>query len=147
MKKVLKEKQNINNVSININNINNINISNHNISNYKNINNKSLEKYNNSVNTNPFSLTFYSNKNTKKLNSKDNYIKNTPFKLYSTHNADKNNVLRYIDKTNENESTFDNLLSSILKYDKSFNKSKQKYEKKNTIKKISSKKFRITKPK
>ena len=55
--------------------------------------------------------------------------------------------MRYIDKTNENESTFDNLLSSILKYDKSFNKSKRGCEKKNTIKKISSKKFRITKPK
>ena len=144
MKKVLKDKHNINNVSININNINNINISNHNISNhnisnYKNTNNQSLNKYNNHINTNSFYLTFYSNKNQKSSKHKNDYIKKTSFKLYATNNPDKNNTLNYINKTNNSESTFDNLLCSILKYDKTFHKSKPKFEKNIKIKKISTK--------
>ena len=139
MKKVLKDKHNINNVSININNINNINISNHNISNYKNSNNQSLNKYNNHIKTNSFSLSFCSNNNLRKIENKNDYIKNTPFKLYATNNNDKNNTLNFINKTNNSESTFENLLSSILKYDKTFHKSKQKFEKKTKIKKISTK--------
>ena len=141
MKKVLKEKQNINNVSININNINNINISNHNISNFKNNTNQSLNKYNKHINTNSFSLTFCSNQNHKIIKKKDNYIKNSSFKLYSTNNTDKTNLFNIINKTNNSESTFDNLLSNILKYDKTFNKSKPKLDKRNKIKKISSKKL------
>ena len=139
MKKVLKDKHNINNVSININNINNINISNHNISNYKNTNNQSLNKYNNHINTNSFYLTFYSNKNKKGSKNKNDYIKNSSFKLYATNNADKNNTFNLLNKTNNTESTFDNLLCSILKYDKTFHKSKQKFEKNIKIKKISTK--------
>jgi len=139
MKKVLKDKHNINNVSININNINNINISNHNISNYKNTNNQSLNKYNNHINTNSFYLTFYSNKNKKSSKNKNDYIKNSSFKLYATNNADKNNTFNLLNKTNNTESTFDNLLCSILKYDKTFHKSKQKFEKNIKIKKISTK--------
>ena len=141
MKKVLKEKQNINNVSININNINNINISNHNISNFKNNTNQSLNKYNKHINTNSFSLTFCSNQNHKIIKKKDNYIKNSSFKLYSTNNTDKTNLFNIINKTNNSESTFDNLLANILKYDKTFNKSKPKLDKRNKIKKISSKKL------
>ena len=140
MKKVLKDKNNFNNVSININNINNINISNHNISNYKNPNHQSPNKYNNHVNTNSFSLTFYSNNNNnKKVGNKNNYLNNTSFKLYATNNNDKNNIINLINKTNNNESTFENLLSSILRYDKTFHKSKDKFEKTTKIKKISTK--------
>ena len=91
MKKVLKDKPNINSVSININNINNINISNNNFPNYKNQNKISNNKYNNYINTNSFSLTFCSNKNQQKTKNKNNYIKNT-FKLFSTSNNDKNNI-------------------------------------------------------
>ena len=54
---------------------------------------------------------------------------NTSFKLFSTSNTDKSNIFNIVNKTNHNESMLDNLLSSILKYDKSFNKSKQKSEK------------------
>ena len=137
MKKILKNKNNINSVSININNINNINISN-----YKNTNNQSLNKYNNHINTNSFYLTFYSNKNHKKAKNKNDYVKNTSFKLYATNNSDKNNTLNFMNKMNNNESNFENLLSSILKYDKSFNKSKEKLDKTAKIKKISTKNSR-----
>ena len=138
MKNALKNKNNINNVSININNINNINISN-----YKNPNNsQSINKCNNHVNTNSFYLTFYSNKNRKKAKNKNDYTKNSSFKLYATHNSDKNNTLNFVNKLNSNESTFDNLLSSILKFDKSFNISKEKYDKNAKIKKISTKNSR-----
>ena len=137
MKKILKNKNNINSVSININNINNINISN-----YKNTNNQSLNKYNNHINTNSFYLTFYSNKNRKKAKNKNDYVKNTSFKLYATNNSDKNNTLNFMNKMNNTESNFENLLSSILKYDKSFNKPKEKLDKTAKIKKISTKNSR-----
>ena len=139
MKKVLKDKPNINSVSININNINNINISNNNFPNYKNQNKISNNKYNNYINTNSFSLTFCSNKNQQKTKNKNNYIKNT-FKLFSTSNNDKNNIYNYTNKKNNNELKLDNLLSNILKYDKTLNRSKQKYGKKAKIKNISSNK-------
>ena len=139
MKKVLKDKPNINSVSININNINNINISNNNFPNYKNQNKISNNKYNNYINTNSFSLTFCSNKNQQKTKNKNNYIKNT-FKLFSTSNNDKNNIYNYTNKKNNNELKLDNLLSNILKYDKTLNKSKQKYGKKAKIKNISANK-------
>ena len=139
MKKVLKDKPNINNVSININNINNINISNNNFPNYKNQNKISNNKYNNYINTNSFSLTFCSNKNQQKTKNKSNYIKNT-FKLFSTSNNDKNNIYNYTNKKNNNELKLDNLLSNILKYDKTLNRSKQKYGKKAKIKNISANK-------
>ena len=139
MKKVLKDKPNINSVSININNINNINISNNNFPNYKNQNKISNNKYNNYINTNSFSLTFCSNKNQQKTKNKNNYIKNT-FKLFSTSNNDKNNIYNYTNKKNNNELKLDNLLSNILKYDKTLNKSKPKYEKKTKIKNISANK-------
>ena len=139
MKKVLKDKPNINSVSININNINNINISNNNFPNYKNQNKISNNKYNNYINTNSFSLTFCSNKNQQKTKNKNNYIKNT-FKLFSTSNNDKNNIYNYTNKKNNNELKLDNLLSNILKYDKTLNRSKQKYGKKAKIKNISANK-------
>ena len=139
MKKVLKDKPNINSVSININNINNINISNNNFPNYKNQNKISNNKYNDYINTNSFSLTFCSNKNQQKTKNKNNYIKNT-FKLFSTSNNDKNNIYNYTNKKNNNELKLDNLLSNILKYDKTLNKSKQKYGKKAKIKNISANK-------
>ena len=101
MKKVLKDKPNINSVSININNINNINISNNNFPNYKNQNKISNNKYNDYINTNSFSLTFCSNKNQQKTKNKNNYIKNT-FKLFSTSNNDKNNIYNYTNKKNNN---------------------------------------------
>ena len=140
MKKALKDNKNINKVSININNINNINISNNNFSNYKNHNIQPINKYNN-INTNSFSLTFCSNKNNKKIKNKDNYIKNRSFKLFSTSNTDKNNIFNIADKTNHNESMLDNLLSSILKYNKTPNKSKQKQEKNSKINTILSRKI------
>ena len=139
MKKVLKDKPNINSVSININNINNINISNNNFPNYKNQNKISNNKYNDYINTNSFSLTFCSNKNQQKTKNKNNYIKNT-FKLFSTSNNDKNNIYNYTNKKNNNELKLDNLLSNILKYDKTLNRSKQKYGKKAKIKNISTNK-------
>ena len=139
MKKVLKDKPNINSVSININNINNINISNNNFPNYKNQNKISNNKYNDYINTNSFSLTFCSNKNQQKTKNKNNYIKNT-FKLFSTSNNDKNNIYNYTNKKNNNELKLDNLLSNILKYDKTLNRSKQKYGKKAKIKNISANK-------
>ena len=146
MKKALKDNKNINKVSININNINNINISNNNYSNYKNHNIQPINKYNN-INTNSFTLTFCSNKVNKKIKNKDNYMKNTSFKLFSTSNTDKSNIFNIVNKTNHNESMLDNLLSSILKYDKSFNKSKQKSEKNSKINAILSKKIVHKKPK
>ena len=146
MKKVLKDNKNFNKVSININNINNINISNNNFSNYNKHNNSRENKYNNPINTNSFSLTFCSNKNNKKINNKDNYIKNTSFKIFSTSTTDKSNLFNMIHKTNNNESTLDNLLTSILKYDKNFKKSKQKLDKYSKITKISTKKLRIKTP-
>ena len=51
-----------------------------------------------------------------------------------------------INKTNNNESTLDNLLSCILKNDKNFNKSKHKLDNQAKIKKISTKKLRIKTP-
>ena len=146
MKKALKDNKNINKVSININNINNINISNNNFSNYKNHNIQPINKYNN-INTNSFSLTFCSNKNNKKIKNKNNYIRKTSFKLFSTSNTDKSNIFNFVNKTNHNESMLDNLLSSIIKYDKSFNKSKQKLEKNSKINTILSKKIEHKKPK
>ena len=147
MKKALKENQKINKVSINIHNISNINISHNDFSNYKQ-DNKFVNKYiNPSSNSKAFSLTFCSNKNTKEIKNKDNYTKNIPLKLFSTNDTIKYN---YINKTtifnkpnNNNGTTFNSLLSTILKYDKTINKSKEKYDNKKEVKNKSQNKNNI----
>jgi hypothetical protein len=141
------DKNNISNVSININNISNINISNNDYSNYKTQNNDYFLKNQNN-NDQSITLTFYSNKSNEKLKSTKNiinkYEKNLNkfrLKLFSTGDSNKisqkistnnnnKNAHSYInDKNNNNLKTqncpkkYNNLLSSILNYDKIMNKS------------------------
>ena len=142
------DKNNISNVSININNISNINISNNDYSNYKTQNNDYFLKNQNN-NDQSITLTFYSNKSNEKLKSTKNiinkYEKNLNkfrLKLFSTGDSNKisqkissnnnnnKNTHSYInDKNNKNLKTqncpkkYNNLLSSILNYEKIVNKS------------------------
>ena len=141
------DKNNISNVSININNISNINISNNDYSNYKTQNNDYFLKNQNN-NDQSITLTFYSNKSNEKLKSTKNvinkYEKNLNkfrLKLFST--GDSNKISQKIDSNNNNKNAhsyinnknnknlktqncskkYNNLLSSILNYDKIINKS------------------------
>ena len=145
-------KNNISNVSININNINNINISNNNYSNYKTQNNEYILKNDPNKNKeNSISLSFINDKSQKKLTKTKNdnkknkkNLNNFPIKLFSTGNNDNNNNfikinnIKYNKKSNNNlineknnrknkspniPKKYNNLLSTILSYEKIVNKS------------------------
>ena len=139
-------RNNISNVSININNISNINISNNNYTNYKTQNNDYyLKNRPNQNKKQSISLNFCTYKNKKKskniIKKNGNNSNNSPIRLFSIGNNNnsikKNNSKSnnksdnsFIDfKNNNNLKTqnipkkYNNLLSTILNYDKIMNKS------------------------